>query len=814
MSARHFRFGWRALAADPWHAVVALGGLALACAAFILLTGFVRHAWNVNAGIPGADDIHILKQRDNTAAQDPWYDQAPMALAPVAAALPGVTAATAFVPLRPEAKKLLVRANGRLAELPGLTVLPGFAAMLGLRAQHGDLRAALESPDGIVLTAVAARRLFGTADAVGRTLRAEGQLLRVAAVLAPQAGRTTITFDALTGVRSAIVEPAIREELLTARQGWPGKVLVRLAPGTSVAAVRAALQQATDRMPALQRHAPDVLARLAGRKPLEIDIVPLRHAYFDDTIGGNFVFGAGERSNPVLVAGLAAAAVAILALAAFNYVNLAAVRVLRRQREIALRKVLGASARGIVLQCVAEALLVVLPAMALGLLIAWLALPAFAALMGRDLAGMLTPAHVLTVLATGCALALVTAAWPAWLALRVHPEQALGGRPETESRGAARTRRVLTALQMAGAMAFAGVALAIAWQAHYAAGAAPGFDPAPLTIVDLPEQVRHSAAARGYAAALAAQPGIDGVAVSLDAVGRRDDTWFRELQRPGTAPVSMEMKSVGANFFEVYGLRAEAGRLFAARTDRDDDPVPLVLNAAAARALGFATPAAALGQTVLFREYDGKVQAKQVVGIAPDVRFQSLREAPAAIAYELHTLGSTLTVRSRLPAARVEALARQLFPRYFPEALPKVHRAGAVLAQNYADDTRLARLLLIATGVALAIAACGSYVLSAHVVQRRAREIVLRKLHGARGAAIGGLVLREIGTLALAAAAVGLPVAALVSERYLAAYVERAPAGGWALACALAATVLVALGAAGRHAWMAMRVLPARALRM
>jgi ABC-type antimicrobial peptide transport system permease subunit len=142
-----------------------------------------------------------------------------------------------------------------------------------------------------------------------------------------------------------------------------------------------------------------------------------------------------------------------------------------------------------------------------------------------------------------------------------------------------------------------------------------------------------------------------------------------------------------------------------------------------------------------------------------------------------------------------------------------MHRAGDILAANYADDARLAKLLAIATGIALAIAAFGTYVLSAHTVQRRAKEIVMRKLHGARRRHIGLLVVREIGNLTLIASAVALPLAAVAIERYLATYVEHAPVGYWTLLSALASTFAVSLIAVARHAWIAMRMMPAEALR-
>jgi ABC-type antimicrobial peptide transport system permease subunit len=241
--------------------------------------------------------------------------------------------------------------------------------------------------------------------------------------------------------------------------------------------------------------------------------------------------------------------------------------------------------------------------------------------------------------------------------------------------------------------------------------------------------------------------------------------------------------------------------------------VPLVINAVAARQLGFATAEAALGQTLLFKGFDDKVVAKQVVGIAPELRFHSLREAPRPMAYELWTAGTTLSVKAHGSLASLESTVQRLWPLYFPDTRMATHPAKAILASNYADDASMARLLGIAAAIALTIAAFGTYVLSARTVQRRGKEIVLRKLHGAGRGQIGMLVVRETATLTLIAAAVGLPLAAVAIERYLASFVEHAPIGYWTLLLALASTLLVSLAAVARHAWIAMRMMPADALR-
>jgi putative ABC transport system permease protein len=138
---------------------------------------------------------------------------------------------------------------------------------------------------------------------------------------------------------------------------------------------------------------------------------------------------------------------------------------------------------------------------------------------------------------------------------------------------------------------------------------------------------------------------------------------------------------------------------------------------------------------------------------------------------------------------------------------------STMIGKGYADDLRLAKLLAASSIIAIAIASFGIYVLAAYSVQRRTREIVLRKLYGASGGAIRRLVLREFATLIGAGALIGLPAAWIASERFLAPFTERAPIGLWAIGAALAVAVAVALGSTLRHTMTAVRITPVLALR-
>jgi putative ABC transport system permease protein len=821
MRLTDFRVGLRILAKDPLYWLVAVLGMGVGLAVCLLLLGFARYSYQYDAQVPDSDNVYIIKHRSNIELGAPWYDQAPRVLLSVATTAPGVTSASGYLTWLP----LTVQVNGRLQGLRSLIALPGFAEMMGLQVLEGDLAEALSRPDTFAITATAAKRLFGTTHVLGRTLLLRldavdqsSSLARIAAVLRDPPANTTIPFETLNGPNLALIPPPLAHEAISPQSVWPSNLLIHVRPGSSLAAITEVLQQAVDRAPELQKLTPEMRQRLGNRKVMDIRLARLRDAYFDHEVATNFISMKVDRGDATVVAGLVAIAILILALASINYVNLATIREIRRQREIAMRKVLGVTQRRLASQLVTESLLVSMLATAIGLLLAWLALPLFADLMNRDLHSVLSPGNIAAAMGLGLILGLLTAVYPAWIAFGVRPSLMLTGRPGSESLRSKRLRQTLSVLQVAVAMGLASFTAAIALQSRFAMDASPGFDPSSLLDLRLPVGAwTWDPNVRGLVATLSQHPAIAGIATSNDAVGRSTETWSTAIKREGSEAMTIDVKSVSPNFFEVYGIRPVAGRLFDSQLDRDNDVTPIVINSIAAHALGFASPQLAVGQSLLFSSHaqtgtgTGKLITKRIVGIAPEIRFYSLREPPHALAYDLW-FGGTLTIRASGSIAEAIRATEAAWPQYFSNSVLDLTPAKDVYAANYADDARLARLLALATGIAMIIAAFGAYVLAADAVQRRTAEIALRRLFGARRWDIGKLIAGEIGTVVLLASVIAIPLAGIAIARYLASYTERTPIAFWTLVFALLATLVISTFAAARHAWAAMMLRPAIAL--
>ena len=404
-------------------------GLAVGSPRSCCCQGFARYSWSYNAQVPDAEHVYLIKHRFNVEGGRRWWDKAPMVLREAARATPGVTDATGYLGWFP----LNIQVDGQLHKLRSLTVLPGFAEMMGLEAVKGDLTEALTRPDAFAITESAALRLFGTTDVLGRAFLLNSvetkSVARIAAILRDPPANTTIPFESLNGLNLSLVPPCFATKRCTGQMGWPGHLLIRLHPDASVAAVTEALQKFMDQAVLRLNLPPAAMAALGGAKVMDIQLLPLREAYFDRNVVVDAHTLGVDRGDREVVAGLMAIAVLILVLAAINYVNLATIRVIRRQREIGMRKVLGFGNGRLALQFLAESLLVSLLATVIGLALAVLALPWFAALVNRDLSGMLSLANIAAALGVGVIVGLVVSIYPAWIAFRVRPAQVLAGRP-------------------------------------------------------------------------------------------------------------------------------------------------------------------------------------------------------------------------------------------------------------------------------------------------------------------------------------------------------------------------------------------------
>ena len=799
MNLRDFRIGWRLLIKEPAYSAVVILGLTIGFAVCYLLLGLVRHSFSYNAHVPDLERVYQVKAHWNVPDAPPtWNPNTSLPARTGALSGGGELLASAFI-----TRKIDVRIGAVVQTVKVSVVDPDFQTIFSLKVLKGDFNAALTRPDAIALSEETATQIFGNTDVVGKTVQIAGAPYLVSALLADQPAASTLPFESITGINTAIWTAEYRKLVTTNWGSSHGPVYLKLGPGMQTATVEQAIKRSFLASAFFKRQSPEQIAVLNGKDMIDFKLGRLSDAYLDPDFGPH----ASNHGDRKTVLGLSAVGLLILLLAATNYVNLATVRTLRRQREIAVRKVLGASAAAVSRQFLAESILVCLIATGLGLLLAWLLQPVFSDLVQRQFDHLFSPPALLASLVLGVTLGIAAGAYPSFSALKVRATSALSGRGNAETAGGLWLRRVLTVFQFATAMGLTGLTLAVAWQTRYASALDPGFDARPLLIVPTSSDMR-AAPVSAFHDALKRLPGVSAVGISDAPLTINHNS--TALQRESGSPIEISFFEVNPEFLNVYGLKPVAGRLYDPAMDTSAESGKIVVNVAGIRAFGFSSPHEAVGK---FVRDPGGDKPWQVIGVAPDIRHRSARDDMQATVYMLSKRTGVFTVRGEGQLDGVESAIERMWPTYFPNDVLDMKRVETTLAENYADDLRLAKLLAVSSAIAIAIAAFGIYVLSAYSVQRRTREIVLRKLYGASGVAIGRLVAREFAVLIGAGALIGLPIAWIATGRYLAKFTEQAPIGLWTISAALAVALIVALCSTLRHTLSAVRIAPVQALR-
>jgi putative ABC transport system permease protein len=379
-------------------------------------------------------------------------------------------------------------------------------------------------------------------------------------------------------------------------------------------------------------------------------------------------------------------------------------------------------------------------------------------------------------------------------------------------------------VQFAVAIAFAIGTTVMLAQANHVRNADLGFRRDGLYVVRslnsgsvLPEQ--KTALMRAFAAL----PGVSHVTMAQNAPGDQNVTNFSMMYQPGMqgirAPSLMDVR-VGDQYFDTFGARLLAGRLFDRSRPADDRalrvtgstaPFNVVVNRTAVRLLGFASPQAAIGKPI---EGDASMT---IIGVVDDLRFRGPRQTISGTFYRLDTRplnDAFITMRYRgdpqTMTDAVEATWKRIVPtepfqgRTIEENLYKAY---------YEEDTRRGRLFTMGAVLAIGIGCIGLYGLAAFDTTRRIKEIGIRKALGASTRDVLQLLVTTFLRPVLIANLIAWPLAWVAMQRWLSTFDDRISLSIRYFLLASAVALVIAIATVIGQSWRVARAEPARALR-
>jgi len=522
----------------------------------------------------------------------------------------------------------------------------------------------------------------------------------------------------------------------------------------------------------------------------------------------------------------------VLLIACANAANLLLARAAARQRELAVRTALGASRARLVRQLLTESLLLAFTGGSLGLLLALGGVKGLVSLLPSDFPRLheihvSAPVFLFTFLVssvTGVLFGLV----PALQASRTDPRQGLheSGRAATGSAKMSRMRDVLVVVEVSLAcvlMVGAGLMFRSLLNLLHLD---PGFQHQHVLTANLwlpvaaykttPERLRFY---ERLATDLESIPGVSsaGLGSDLPWTGWDDNIGLSIEGRKPPPHQSFNARYHAAtwDYFRVLGIPLKRGRFFT-REDNADRPKVIVINQALANL--YWPKGDAVGKRITFGDHPTESDWLTIVGIVGDVKDkpESANTHPAFWWSALQTPFSQMSVvvrantDSQALTQSVEAAVHRIDPSL---AVAEVQWMDEVADATVAKPRFAFVLVGIFAGLAILLAAIGTYGVIAYSVSRRTPEFGLRMALGAQRMDVLLLVLRQATMLTLGGAVLGMAFAFLAARVLKSMIYEVNPsdpliysaAGVFVIAMALAACCVPARKATKTDPMIALR---------
>ncbi|HEV9037095.1 MAG TPA: ABC transporter permease [Puia sp.] len=685
---------------------------------------------------------------------------------------------------------------------------PGFLHVFSFPLIYGDRSSALTDPRSIVLTETTAKKFFGKSDVVGRSLFFDNDSVpyRVTGVLKNFPANSSISFDLL------VSEVSLPKDWLA--NDWTSGAFATyflLKPNTDIPA----LNKKLDNLIAANHNAE------AGVKSLvQLQALTDVHFYSND-IEGN----SGKRGNIYYIYVFLIVACFIIFIACINYMNLATARFTNRGKEIAIRKVSGASRATLIKQFLAEALMATLFSVLLSLVLVNLLLPLFNSFTEKHLT---LNAHtdyriwtgVLSILAI---VTLLSGLYPALFQSGLNPLALLKSKIQL-GRGNISLRRSLVVFQFMISIVLIAATIIIYQQMQYVNKKDLGFDKDKLVVIDNDGGIfgRRAGTIKNEFSKLAR---VSSVTATSMVPGESKTIPSVKVNMNGENSATgkdIYFFGVDGQFLSTYDIPLIKGRNFFPTGSGDSSSV--LINETAAKELGI-TDARNQVITISSAKTGGDTRSAiekplslTIAGIVKDFNFQSLHEpvAPMMLGFKRDVTQNYGHFTVRLvggdPSGTLKSM-KAIMQRMDQGGLFQYHFLDKQWESLYREDRTRQTIFIIVSLLAIFIATLGLLGLTIYAAEQRVKEIGIRKVLGAN---IGGIILmlsKEFLKLVLVAALIAIPIAWFFMHKWLQDFAYRINIDWWVFVLSALVAVMIAMATISLQVVKAAMANPVKSLR-
>ncbi|ASU32991.1 ABC transporter permease [Mucilaginibacter xinganensis] len=778
MLQNYFTMAWRSLLKNKGFAVINIFGLSVGIAFTLLIGAYVWGELRVNQSLKNADNQYILQSRwkdPNLGFELGTIAQLPKTLKEVYPTLvanyyhwDGVTSNVS-------------KGDKHFRE----SIQVGDSTLLkmyGFALQRGNAETAFNDPFSAVITPSLAIKYFGSTDVVGQTLTIENfsgskHDFTISGVL-DEPARNSVT-SVNDNNHSNIFLPEKASVFLGRNlTGWNNTSLVgyiELQKGVTPAQLEAPMRHL------IKENAPQQIS-----DNLTPYLVPLK-SYYRQANGGTV--------NKMIYT-LSFIAFFILLMAVINFVNICIGRSSSRMKEMGIRKVLGGLRKQLIWQFLIESTLLVLMATFIAMALYLLARPYLSDVLGKPITGLFAFPWYFYLLPFVFAVfvGLLAGIYPALVLSALKSVDSLKGKLTTV-KDSVLFRKALVAFQFGtAALVFIG-AIIISQQVDLFFGKDLGFKKDYIVYAQVPRDWSKKGVQKMEAIRyqLAQTPSVSSVALSWE-IPDGGNGGPTQIYRQGTDPkqaLTTQGLSADNQYALTYNIPMLAGSFFSPVYSAIDS-AKVVINETASKALGYKDAGDAVGKQV---NVAGITTPFIISGVTKDFHFGSMQESIKPVTF----LNVNFTAYYRFFSVKLKpgdaqksiAALQQKWSSLMPDAPFEYHFLDEALTHIYQTEIQLKKASYIAGLLAIVIVLLGVLGLVSLSIQKRTREIGIRKVLGASVVGIINLFLKDFLAIVIIAGIISCPLAYLIMHSWLNGYAYRISITGYPFIIAIATISLL-----------------------
>ncbi len=597
--------------------------------------------------------------------------------------------------------------NDRTSKLNVFYTDSTFFDMFSFDLVKGDKSSCLNSPNGIVLTEKAAKKIFGAEDPLGKGILIRGKSFTVTAIAKDPQVNTNMQFECLAPLTFISSQTHV---------GWDGGLTcytyLKLVKGADPTQLEKQILQYME------------VAINKEYRPIGYQMIPYLQKIGDIHLysQADSKFELGEKGSEKMILMFSGIGLLILLIASFNFVNISTALSSRRAKEVSIKKIFGSDRKNIILFFFTESAIAIIFSLLLAFLLVKILIPSTSPLTGKELSlSVISPSIWLLIYTSLFIFCTVFASfYSSFYLSSISPLALLSN--VNKGKQKQYSRNILVVFQYAISIALIISCLVIYSQMQYVRKSDKGFNEKNILVINL--NPKTASTYEMILSRFSSIPGVTSVSVSAGGEPGVSFTLNGYLPEGVQRPMIAHAVYVDENYLKTMGISLIEGRDF---RNIKADSNKVIINQTFAKSLGWDNP-------------DGKFITRngikyEVIGMVKDFNTSSLYDKTEPIFISTaNEWGKFQQVIIKYLTSNIKDVLKScesILKDIDPDGPFEYAFLEDTILGSYGKDQRLNILFLFFSIIAIFISSLGLFGLATFATQSRMKEISIRKINGA-----------------------------------------------------------------------------------